>query len=795
MKSFVNKKSARKEAMVFLIPVIILAIFAGTVLSKNQDDTIMDLTETYLQKTVENQQQSAVAILDSIGLILNESTSEINFINIGLSTNDEDEIIDSALACQALRRITDLSNVINSMYLIDNVNKIVYTSSGIEYSIDAFYDMGWQGQYHNSQGGLQLLDKVRTINTISRSTENCISMISQVPFFSMLHEKQLICNFSIDDIAEQIISDTENNKSTQIENLLWIYNSNGDLIYDQAGSDAPDSYQVLEKNIDANDYIVTDSSKYFVKAIVDTSYGWHYLQVIPYSYIYNLLIRSRLFIWGGVAVLVIIIIVAWMLRNYFYFKYERSLMNSVSKTVAITPDNNEECLSYLIRVIRQKTEECDASKCILDEFSNVIHENLAMQLINGELTPDNVNSSQKNLMIRDGLTQKDGQAYVVLLARINAISALKHNMHQDVYDHLRRNLQLNCDDLMPEGFYAYYAWPDHSLMAAIIRFTITEGNNSQYEKQMDLLGASIQKELTFLSEQPVVIAFGEATDNPWNLNLSYETAKKLIQHKIYYNKEIPYRYSEKELFDLQMDYDHRKQLINQIKMGKINEASEILESYFTMLHNNPFLKLDYSIKLATQIAEAIHKATLDKKDLIEAQYADIDEIKKSIAQNDTVHDICDYILAYAQSVAQTFQESHKNKKKIRVQDVLDWINENYNQDIGLEDVAQKMGLSTAYASKQIKAFTGINVITYINNLRIEHAKELLETTKITSNEIALRVGFRYVQSFVRNFIKVTGITPGNYRELHRKSTNVATKQKADDQLQKRRAAGENSSPP
>lgn len=40
-----------------------------------------------------------------------------------------------------------------------------------------------------------------------------------------------------------------------------------------------------------------------------------------------------------------------------------------------------------------------------------------------------------------------------------------------------------------------------------------------------------------------------------------------------------------------------------------------------------------------------------------------------------------------------------------------------------------MGLSATYASKQIKAYTGTNVVNYINNLRIEHAKELLETTK------------------------------------------------------------------
>ena len=90
----------------------------------------------------------------------------------------------------------------------------------------------------------------------------------------------------------------------------------------------------------------------------------------------------------------------------------------------------------------------------------------------------------------------------------------------------------------------------------------------------------------------------------------------------------------------------------------------------------------------------------------------------------------------------------------------------------VDDVAEQMGLSATYASKQIKAYTGTNVVNYINNLRIEHAKELLETTKMSSNEIGAYVGFRYSQSFIRSFRKIVGMTPGNYRSLHKKDGKV-----------------------
>lgn len=72
--------------------------------------------------------------------------------------------------------------------------------------------------------------------------------------------------------------------------------------------------------------------------------------------------------------------------------------------------------------------------------------------------------------------------------------------------------------------------------------------------------------------------------------------------------------------------------------------------------------------------------------------------------------------------------------------------------------------------------------SYINNLRIEHAKELLAGTKMSSNEIGAYVGFRYSQSFIRTFRKVVGMTPGNYRSLHQKGeVNSEEIDKKDDE--------------
>ncbi len=58
--------------------------------------------------------------------------------------------------------------------------------------------------------------------------------------------------------------------------------------------------------------------------------------------------------------------------------------------------------------------------------------------------------------------------------------------------------------------------------------------------------------------------------------------------------------------------------------------------------------------------------------------------------------------------------------------------------------------------------TGQTIFVYLNNLRIEKAKQLLSTGFYTTNDIATRTGFHDVYYFSKVFKKFTGTTPGKY---------------------------------
>jgi transcriptional regulator GlxA family with amidase domain len=67
--------------------------------------------------------------------------------------------------------------------------------------------------------------------------------------------------------------------------------------------------------------------------------------------------------------------------------------------------------------------------------------------------------------------------------------------------------------------------------------------------------------------------------------------------------------------------------------------------------------------------------------------------------------------------------------------------------------------------RRFKSATGIPLIDYVQNLRIEHGKHLLETTVLPVEEISVEVGYSDVSFFRRLFKRLVGTTPLNYRRM------------------------------
>jgi AraC-like DNA-binding protein len=108
-----------------------------------------------------------------------------------------------------------------------------------------------------------------------------------------------------------------------------------------------------------------------------------------------------------------------------------------------------------------------------------------------------------------------------------------------------------------------------------------------------------------------------------------------------------------------------------------------------------------------------------------------------------------------------FGGSDRNSRyKLLIQQCID---ESYRDDISLEQVADRTGISYSYIRKIFHTLFGMNFSYYLNTLRVEKAREYLRTTNDAIAEVARNVGYVNSQRFYRNFRKLTGCTPMEYR--------------------------------
>ncbi|MDR2096643.1 MAG: helix-turn-helix transcriptional regulator [Treponema sp.] len=106
------------------------------------------------------------------------------------------------------------------------------------------------------------------------------------------------------------------------------------------------------------------------------------------------------------------------------------------------------------------------------------------------------------------------------------------------------------------------------------------------------------------------------------------------------------------------------------------------------------------------------------------------------------------------------KHSHHLGEKVR-----SYIDENFrNPDLNISITALHFALTPAYLSNIFQQDTGLNLLEYINALRIEESKKLLEQghSIIKTAELS---GFRSSSAFIRIFRKTTGVTPGQYKSI------------------------------
>lgn len=121
-------------------------------------------------------------------------------------------------------------------------------------------------------------------------------------------------------------------------------------------------------------------------------------------------------------------------------------------------------------------------------------------------------------------------------------------------------------------------------------------------------------------------------------------------------------------------------------------------------------------------------------------------------------------LNYLKELLFNLEETKAKEQNGMISKALSYINDNFQNNISLKDVAEELNISYHYFSKFFKDTFGKNFSDYLTELRIEKSKELLRDRTSSVKEICYSIGYNDPNYFSKIFRKITGMTPTEYRD-------------------------------
>ncbi len=168
--------------------------------------------------------------------------------------------------------------------------------------------------------------------------------------------------------------------------------------------------------------------------------------------------------------------------------------------------------------------------------------------------------------------------------------------------------------------------------------------------------------------------------------------------------------------------------------------------------------IDQISTVYNQIVSLIYKYYSNSDANLEIEYLSYYQI---VRHHGSIEQLFERIKSiFEQQAGDELQISNETVKKIT-----DYIDASFTEDIMLGSLSKKFNLSLGYLSGLIKKETGKTYTDYVVGKRLQLAKQLLNDSSLSIQEIVERVGYKDYFHFNKLFKKHYGITPSKYRKI------------------------------
>lgn len=503
-----------------------------------------------------------------------------------------------------------------------------------------------------------------------------------------------------------------------------------------------------------------DAEKHLITYVKPDKIDWYFVSIKPYNQllgnIYNL---QRTMFLISLALIAVGIIISFLLTSVIYNPI-KSLMDKVgnvngNKDISLLKYDE---YKYLSEAFLKSQESAYLLNSSIEKTSFLLKENYLYNILKGNLSKIDLPP-----VILEGFSNHfTSPYYCVIIFKIDNFQSLKQSIQQKDQSLFRFAVSNIAQELLLRHFQNETIMPEEDEVVVLAQL-----NEKKLPDEIYLSLAEIQDAIRNHFNFTISIYINDVLCSSDGIAESYKDLQEFGKYHLFYGNECVIdseKFRSHALKSSFYPYDIEKKLLNALHLCDTKLIQKCITDFIDYIYKvNYYEAVNYSNQIMSSIIKN-YNGILDLQDNIFKRYLDIDLIN----QAETIQDISHIFSELCSKICNLIVEKNSslNTQRYRkiIEDMKKYIEDNYsNPNLSLESVANIVDLSSGYLGKLFKNITSLSFNDYLNNLRLEKAKELLCTTSEPASKICEKVGIYNITYFSTLFKKTYGITPSQFR--------------------------------
>lgn len=304
------------------------------------------------------------------------------------------------------------------------------------------------------------------------------------------------------------------------------------------------------------------------------------------------------------------------------------------------------------------------------------------------------------------------------------------------------------------------------------RIIIINNYNPDYSRvevidMLQNLGDDIYEHIIDNYDCKTIIGVGKLYDSAEHISDSYQEAMEAAEYKIFIENENTIFYNDvsvsnesyKAIYPMKLE----NKVITAIKIGDIANVSKYIDDFIYYFLKKEQVTPEELRNSCVQLVYFILRKITEWNNFINYSLNNI-KIQEQINNISSCKELGKWLINFVEDITKKVHEEKVNKRQNDIQKACNYIENNYQKDLTLKEIASSIYLTQYYFANLFKEETGKTAMTYLTEIRMEKAKELLLETNDKICEIAKRVGYNNASYFGQSFKKETGLSPNNFRK-------------------------------